>query len=73
MKPLLDVTRQEEDLHLKEKELEKVTEMKKKLESSMNELERQNEQVCKLVINKKKHSLKILNFKIFKTLMSTEL
>ena len=46
MKPLLDVTRQEEDLHLKEKELEKVTEMKRKLEGSMNELERQNEQVC---------------------------
>ena len=51
MKPLLDVTRQEEDLHLKEKELEKVTEMKKKLESSMHELERQNEQVCMFVFS----------------------
>ena len=45
MKPLLDVTRQEEDLHLKEKELEKVNEMKKKLESSMDEIQRQNDQV----------------------------
>merc|ERR1719466_661960 len=46
VKPLLDVTRQEEDLHLKEKELEKVNEMKKKLESSMDEIQRQNDQLA---------------------------
>ncbi|XP_039258979.2 uncharacterized protein LOC120335527 isoform X2 [Styela clava] len=46
VKPLLDVTRQEEDLHAKEKELKSVMEKRDQLEKDLHDTEKKYAQVC---------------------------
>lgn len=46
MKPLLQVTRQEEELQAKDEELVKVKERQIKMEGELEEMERKNQQVC---------------------------
>lgn len=46
MKPLLQVTRQEEELQAKDEELMKVREKQTKVEAELEEMERKHQQVC---------------------------
>lgn len=46
MKPLLQVTRQEEELQAKDEELMKVKEKQTKVEAELEEMERKHQQVC---------------------------
>ena len=48
MKPLLQVTRQEEDMVAKEKELRVVQEKKEELEKSLHEIEKKYAQVSNI-------------------------
>lgn len=46
VKPLLQVTRQEEELQAKDEELLKVKEKQTKVEAELEEMERKHQQVC---------------------------
>lgn len=46
VKPLLQVTRQEEELQAKDEELLKVKEKQTKVEGELEEMERKHQQVC---------------------------
>lgn len=46
VKPLLQVTRQEEELQAKDEELMKVKEKQTKVEAELEEMERKHQQVC---------------------------
>lgn len=48
VKPLLQVTRQEEELQAKDEELLKVKEKQTKVEGELEEMERKHQQVCAL-------------------------
>lgn len=48
VKPLLQVTRQEEELQAKDEELLKVKEKQTKVEGELEEMERKHQQVCEL-------------------------
>lgn len=50
MKPLLQVTRQEEEMQAKDEELVKVKEKQTKVEGELMEMERKHQQVCCLTL-----------------------
>lgn len=57
MKPLLQVTRQEEEMQAKDEELLKVKERQLKVENELKEMERKQQQVSILCFKDCKYSL----------------